>query len=280
MFKWKLAVLFFIVAVSADAQEYNYTYRFFTNSAMAGDHFFSRTTATGNAAIKNSHHKLPVSQTVFNTPGNSLELAYTNGSAGSWQAVISHDNIRGTDHYKQPLYLSFYVYVTGNTISQNELPLIRFLKRDSSLTKSAGFTVTKTNQWERITMPFMVFGTNEMTKLNVIAGIVFTQQNPDGRSHQIYIDDIELVDRTQAATISSPPVLTSAKGYAKHIDISWQKDTSNAIGFVKIYRSVNNKDFTPVGIQQPYTSRYADYTGETGYPISRLTIKKQRSRLP
>jgi fibronectin type 3 domain-containing protein len=53
-----------------------------------------------------------------------------------------------------------------------------------------------------------------------------------------------------------------------HVDISWETVSDQNVHLVKIYRSENNKEYVPVGIQQPYINRYADYTGETGIEYS------------
>ncbi len=62
-----------------------------------------------------------------------------------------------------------------------------------------------------------------------------------------------------------------------HVDITWKKLADKNIHLVKIYRSENGKNIKPVGIQQTYINRYADFTGETGkkyfYKISFLNSK-------
>ena len=62
-----------LISLALTAQEYQYNYTFFTNSPMTGDYYFANTTHTGNSFIKNINNKLPVSETVFHTPGNSLQ---------------------------------------------------------------------------------------------------------------------------------------------------------------------------------------------------------------
>jgi hypothetical protein len=57
-----------LLSFKSVALEYNYTYSFFANSAMAGDYFFSRATASGNSTIQTVNGKLPVSDSVFIPP--------------------------------------------------------------------------------------------------------------------------------------------------------------------------------------------------------------------
>ena len=61
--------------------------------------------------------------------------------------------------------------------------------------------------------------------------------------------------------------ITSTKGFAKHIDITWQPFVGTAVKYVKIYRSKNGNSYQPVGIQEPGIYRFADYVNETGKKI-------------
>ena len=47
-----------------------------------------------------------------------------------------------------------------------------------------------------------------------------------------------------------------------HVDLSWSTPSDRNIKLIKIYRSVDGTNFIPVGIQQPYINRYADFTGK------------------
>ncbi len=60
------------------------------------------------------------------------------------------------------------------------------------------------------------------------------------------------------------PKLLDVKGYAKHVDLSWEPIQNPNVKYIKIYRSVDNKNFRPVGIQAPQISRFADFVDETG----------------
>ena len=79
------------------------------------------------------------------------------------------------------------------------------------------------------------------------------------------------------------PVIINGKGYAKHVDISWQPFTDEQVKYVKIYRSENGKTFIPVGIQSPLINRYTDFTGVTGktynYKISFLNYQYKETGL-
>ena len=254
-----------IYSLTLSAQEYQYNYTFFTNSAMKGDYYFSHTNSDGSAAVKNVNGKLPVSETVFHTPGNALELQYKNAADGKWNATVYWREIRSMDHFKKAAFLSFWVLNTNSAVPENELPVVQLMKADSSLTLSFTITPGKVNEWQRIIIPTTsITGFNEAEPGRII-GIVFSQQaNVDSKEDSIYIDDIEFLPSTNATAISAMPELLSSKGYAMHADITWKKITDKNVHLVKIYRSADGKEYKPVGIQQPYINRYADFTGETG----------------
>src|SRR5918993_1109352 len=100
-----LACLWFLSAAAA-SQERPYGYVFFANSRMPGDYFFSQVSSAGNASIRNKDGKLPVSDSVYSTPGNSLLLEFVNGTEGYWKATVFKPQLRGQDHFRAVNYLS------------------------------------------------------------------------------------------------------------------------------------------------------------------------------
>lgn len=261
--KYVLLVFTLIASINMAAQEYQYTCTFFTNSPMTGDYFFSRTSGTGKSYISNLNGKLPVSELFFHTPGNALQLQYQNAGGGKWQAAVYRSEKRGMEFFKTAAFLSCWIFNTSAT-DDKELPLVQLMKADSSLTEA--FPVkAPINHWQRLLIPVTAIEKFNPAKPEEIIGIVFSQQgNTNGIQQTIYVDDIEFVTSEKPAAITGTPVITSAKGYAKHIDITWKKISDSNIHFVKIYRSLDGAAYQAAGIQQAYTNRYADYTGQTG----------------
>ena len=97
MLRNRLFATLLIFALFAEAQEPKYDQVFFANSRMQGRYFYSRTSYVAPSWVKNIQNKLPVNASHFFTPGNSLELEYTNGSSGNWYAVITRPEWRGQD---------------------------------------------------------------------------------------------------------------------------------------------------------------------------------------
>ena len=265
--------LLFSASVHAQEQEYNYT--IFTNSRMTGNYFFSKTSFHSPSFIKNVGYRLPINEKMSNTPGNSLQLQYVNGKNGKWKAAIFREDLRGQDHFKPARFLSFSIYCATPGL-QKELPQLRLIFKDSSLSSDWTFATDFINQWTRFNLSVQPSYKNFKIPQDVI-GIQFSQNGDDGKSHTVYIDDVEFSPADIDSSIIVKPRVLNCEGYAKHVDISWQPFNDEHVKFVKIYRSGNGKSFVPVGIQSPLINRYADFTGITGrrysYKISFLDYK-------
>ena len=275
MLKSKMLTYCLLLSLFSFAQEYDYSYSFFSNSIMPGDYYFSKIENKGGSFLYNKDFKVPVNPTIFHTAGNSLQLVYINAKGGHWQATIYHQQKRGVDHFKKAAFLSFWIFNTKVDSTNNGLPVVQLLRSDSTLSEKYRLTTMQENVWERIIIPTSAFKNVDPSKPAKIIGIVFSQQNKKvNKKHSIYIDDIEFIPETNAAFVAATPVIKSAKGYAMHVDLTWDKPLDKNIKLVNIYRSSNGIDYRDVGVQQSYINRYADFTGETGkkfyYKISFL----------
>jgi len=264
------------------AQEYKYTYNFFTNSAMAGDYFFSKTAASGGSTIRTVNGKLPVSDSVFHSPGNSLVLTFKNSGKGTWKAIIYRPAKRGMDHFKRGEFLSFWVL--NKSVKADEFPEVQLMGRDSSLSRPLSFPIQTDHEWQRIIIPLTSYtGFNPLMPERIQAVVFSRQQNKESPENTIYIDDIEFLPTASFPRISAIPSIQAAKGYAVHVDITWDTISDTNVHLVKIYRSENGKEFKAVGVQQPFINRYADFTGETGknytYKISFLNGRYEETEL-
>ncbi|HEY9363024.1 MAG TPA: glucoamylase family protein [Chitinophagaceae bacterium] len=269
----KLLLCFLIFSSEAYAQEYLYNYTFFTNSRMTGNYFFSKTSFQSPSFIKNENGKLPVSDKIFHTPGNALRLEYINGKSGNWQVSIFREALRGQDHFKPIQFFKFRIYPMTYT-TKGEFPSTCLIFKDSTFSQKITFATDEVKAWSAITIQANAFETPGHKIPEDVIGVHFSQNNYDGKKHTIYIDDIEFLPASISTLVVAKPVVLACKGYAKHVDVSWQAFNDGNVKFVKIYRSENGKPFMPVGIQSPLVNRYADFTGVTGrryrYKISFL----------
>lgn len=266
MIKVKILLLAtgFCCSLLMAAQERPYDYVFFANSRMKGGHFFSKTHAVSPSSIVSERQRLPVDKSIFHTPGNALKLEYLNHNKGQWTAVVFKEEIRGQDHFKMSNHLSFWIFIPSPATKSADLPSVRLMFRDSALSEPFSFGTTRINEWEQILVPITRFKPVNAMDPSQVLGVVFSQKQFSGsKRHIIYVDDIELISQLKPAVISARPVLTGVKGYAKHVSLQWQPVADHAVKYVKIYRSENGREFSPVGIQFPFINRFADYTGET-----------------
>lgn len=250
------------------AQEVPYSYVFFDNSIMSKNYYYSEAVYTSPSWIKNSNNKLPVNDSVFFTPGNSLELTYVSAAKGNWQAKILYHPVRGRDIFKPASNLIFRLYVKSNT-NEAQLPAIAIGKKESKqlsafLPLQSFIDNYKTNSWLTVKIPLKNFKEINYKELEEIDVVAFTQQIADGLEHHLYIDQLEFCPDTSVQKISCVPEIIKAKGYEKHVDITWEKITDTAVQYVKIYRSLDQKYFYPVAIESPINSRYSDFVDITG----------------
>jgi len=70
----------------------------------------------------------------------------------------------------------------------------------------------------------------------------------------------------QAEVRAAPraPKNVQAKGYDRHIDISWEPVKDSELQSYAIYRSVDKHKFQPIGIQSADIFRYTDFIGRAG----------------
>lgn len=282
-FKNRLLLVSLFISLAVQAQEPLYDYTFFTNSRMTGNYFFSSVKSVAPSSVKNENQKLPVSETIFHTPGNALQLDYQNHEKGLWEAIVYKQQFRGQDNFKKANYFSFWIYNPSAATQPEDFPVFQLMKNDSTLSNKLIFGITEINAWKQIIVPVGLVKGIDPNKPEEIIGVVFSQNKSNGGSHTLYIDDIEFLPANTVSPVSVKPVIVNARGYAKHVDIEWGNIKDSSIKYVKIYRSENKSAYHPVGIQSPFIHRFADFTGETGktyhYKISFLNNKYEETDL-
>ena len=114
-------------------------------------------------------------------------------------------------------------------------------------------------------------------------GHIGKDASADGKQHTIYIDDLELLPSELPSGPVTAPFIKDAKGYERHIDISWNATASDGLKYYKIYRSTDGINFEPIGISRPWMHRYTDYIGKTGqrawYRVSEVGYDQKESPL-
>ncbi len=281
----KVLILFFVLPIYLSAQEMTYNKVFFENSLMEKSWYHSNATYDSPSFILNIEGKLPVETNKAFTPGNSLILAYTSTSNGDWKASVDYPEWRGKDFFKSSDILSFWIYVESDSEAKN-LPEVALSSKEMTtdfLPVSGFISNFKKAEWLQVKIPVERFGMKPSDTKN-IAAIEFKQSAEDTGEHTILIDQVELIPSENKNSSVQPIEIKEAKAYERHVELTWQDIDPDQVRYVKIYRSENNSDFSPVGIQNTqYFSKFTDFTGkpdqEYSYRISAVGNDYSESKL-
>lgn len=258
-------ILAWLLAIGLPAVSSGETYPevLFENSALPHNYSESKVNYTGDSWIKNLKKHLPVSDSIYFTPNNALALNYISAPGGMWEAEILYP-----DKYyaSNNSVLIFKLYIHSNTSAQ-ELPKIQLIQADSAASNDIqiqSFVGTvQENMWLSVEIP--------LSKIKGLSGnagissIKFVQQGEDGKEHQLYVDQIEILPtKTPQNKLTSAAVLHSIVPFEMHNEIYWSLPLTSSIRYIKIYRSEDNKNFEPVAIRPVFAAKYTDLIPEVG----------------
>lgn len=265
----KKAILFMLMCGAltcfGQVKEPEVTKVFFANSIMPERYFYSDVAYSAPAWVFSKHGKLPVSGKCF-TPGNSLMLKYRSHPKGSWNVKVYYHYLRGIDYLKPATKLVMRVMIEGSD-KGDFLPLIGLSDKGETASKFVSMSNFTSDPdpsgWRTVVVPLSELTSGDIKTLNELT----FQNNPlddSSKEHTLYLDQIEFSDDTPASPVQKMPTLTTARGYERHIDLTWPQVVDPAVRYVKVYRSSDNSRFIPVGIQIPQINRYADYVDTVG----------------
>lgn len=243
-----------------------YQHVIFDNSLPASSYFYSSGQASAPSQLTLENGRLPVEMNTFFTPPNALRLDWLSSPNGDWEATIRIVNFRNRrpDLLGDTLFLWFY---SAEPLHAEDLPLVWIadLHQDFSTSLKLGDFVSgiPAKKWTEVKIPLNRFRTYSIHELDPhqLRSITFSQSTSDGKPHVLLVDEIK-IDAASAEQPSSAlpsPVHVAAKGYDRHIDVSWEAVPSKTLQRYVIYRSFDGKDFRPVGIQEQGINRYADF---------------------
>ena len=212
------------------------------------------------------------------TPPNCLRLSWQSGRGADWRMTL-----RLTRYYAniKPAgsMLSFSAYADA-PLTHDASPLIQVTDErgvgSPTIRIVAKGATLPARQWVRVRLPFSTFtglfkGTSD-TEFDParLASIAFIQGLDDGARHTLLIDEVRIDDgegETAGAALSAPAGL-AARGYDRHVDLTWQPAASPDLLHYRIHRSVDGGPFVPVGIQKGTLTRYADFVGASGRQVA------------
>jgi exo beta-1,2-glucooligosaccharide sophorohydrolase (non-reducing end) len=266
-----LALILFCRSASANTEYYHHI--IFDNSLEADAYYYSDGHASAPSTIELEHGKLPVSRDVFLTPPNALRLKWRSLPGGAWEASVRAMNFRNREMKFDGDNLYFWCY-SPEEIAGDKLPLVRL--EDANQNFSAALELREfrsqipTKKWVQIAIPLSQFETASIHSFqsNRAMKVLFSQSVADDQEHTLFIDDIKIDDASKSSSHDSDPANlpapqnVSARGYERHVDISWNPVTSPDLQNYVIYRSFDGQNFQPVGIQEPGINRFTDFLGQ------------------
>jgi len=274
LFGWLCCVLQWGVLAHAGSDYYHHT--LFDNSVENDGYFDSDGKASAPSSLEVFHKRLPVSRDIFYTPPNALRLKWRSDPSGGWVAQIRLIRFRNREINFLGDTLFFWCYSVEG-IRGSALPLVRLSDVDNNFTGpvALGHYVSDIpeKKWVQVRIPMDAFQSISMHTFvpSHASEIVLTQSIGDQVEHTLIVDEFKIDRRENEAatgTMVDPALPTPrnvrAKGYERHVDISWDTVPGRAYERFIIYRSFDGRQFEPIGIQPPGTTRYSDFVGKTG----------------
>ena len=274
-----LASLMLATAPAAAQKEY-YRHVVFDNSQQQDSYYFSSAIAVEPSTLENADNRLPVDKAHFRTPPNALRIAWASHRGGGWDAEIHL--MRFPNRYPEMSgnILRFWVY-SAQPIAAEDLPNIQISDASDGLqvaTQPGSFTKAvpladyakngvPANSWTEIRIPMTALQSASVYAFHPehLQNIIFSQGRADGVKHSLTVDDVRVDADTPLSTsdLGTPHHLV-AKGYDRHVTLTW--DGQEGVGFdhYVIYRALDGKSFEPIGIQLPGVHRYVDFLGKSG----------------
>ncbi len=261
----------------------------FDNSRAGSSYYYSQGSSVSPSELELADGKFPVEETNYVSPPNSLRLKWRSETGGDW-----HMTLEVSKHYRRARFsgnaLSFWCYSDAALIP-DESPLVYLIDSGGEGTRSirliGSMAEIQARKWVRVRLPFDSFeGTPRSTAEtrfdpHQIVRITFVQGLDDGKPHTLYIDDVKFSENEKAD--GQPPARSAgltAKGYDRHVDLTWQANREADLQYYKIYRSPDGKAYIPVGIQRADLSRFEDFVGENAavsYKISAVDVSDNES---
>jgi hypothetical protein len=275
---FSLGVIWF-TAVAWGSTEY-YRHVVFDNSITPDAYFYSQGTANGSSFLELRDRRLPVETKTFLTPPNSLRLQWQSQPGGGWEGEVRVVGFRNRFPEFKGHNLYFWCFAP-EAIAADDLPILVLSSTSEGLQvaefpsafseplplgKIAGDIPA--GKWVQARIPLSDFRTGSIYEFRpeYLRNVIFHQGRADGVRHTLIIDEIRVGDDTAVGDAASLPAPDNVRaiGYDRHVEVRWDPVNSSLLGRYVIYRSIDNKNFEPVGIQLPDTNRYVDFLGRSG----------------
>ena len=258
-----------LLSCSLHADTSYYQRVIFDNSLTSDTYYQSAGRAAAPSTLEVVDRKLPVDTTNFRTGPNSLRLSWTSNLGGGWAAEVVVNEWRNRLVFFPGSTLYFWCY-SKDAIAPEELPDMVLRDRSRNFTaplKIAQFTPgLSAGEWTQIAIPLASFETASIHPFDphTTDSVLFKQGRADGTARTMLVDEIRIDSPPAKPQQLHQPAQVTARGFERHIDVSWEAVSDSDVQRYVIYRSLDAGPFQPVGIQVPGVTRYEDWLGKTG----------------
>lgn len=268
IFSVLVCVVSLITGVASARADQNYSQQvFFENSLSPGDYFYSSGKAIAPSALKLIDGKLPIETSSFVSGPNALVLQWTSAADGGWVAALRLYEWRDRTLEFPGANLWLWLRSPAGIHAEN-LPRLALRDKDGNFSHPLEIGAfahdLPPGKWTRVRIPLNAFQTASIHPFEPhrLTALVFSQGAADETEHVLLIDDIRIEDDPPKNETAPPaPQDVTAKGYERHIDITWKPVDDPRLAQYVIYRSMDGSAFEPIGVQRPGVNRYCDYTG-------------------
>jgi hypothetical protein len=262
-------LLAFLVAGTRARADQNYSDQvFFENSLSPANYFYSRGKVSPPSTLELIDGKLPIESDTFISGPNALKLQWESAANGGWSAELKLYEWRNRTRLFPGTKLFLWLYAERG-IRAADLPRLALRDAEGDFTQPIELgTYTqdiKPASWTRVGIPLASFQTASVNPFQPhrVSTLIFVQGNADAAPHTLLLDDIRIENDAPSHQAAPPaPTNVQAKGYERHIDITWSPVEDQALAQYVIYRSVGGDPFRPIGVQRPGVNRFCDYTGD------------------
>lgn len=249
------------------ARSESYPEVLFDNSVINGSYAKSIAHYTGESWIQNVSYSLPVSDSLFFTPGNSLSLRYVSSPNGKWEASILNDKQKFPYLITKDDHLTFKLFIQSNT-EKGQLPKVTLQQNDTRtnavdiVSYIDGFAY---DTWLNVSIPVAKFAGISIGKS--VSAFILEQNGSSSQTNQLFIDQIEFLPKNfPKVKLSSAAILSKISSVDKQVELVWQLPLTPSIRYVKIYRSEDKLNYQPIAILPIYVQKSLDRVDEYNKP--------------
>jgi len=274
-----LFALLLPIAAAANGDYYNHV--LFDNSLTPSGDYYTEAQGVYPSTLATQQGRIPVENRLFLTPPNALRLEWRSVTSGSWDAEVRAISYRNRPNQFRGDTLYFWCYTPAG-IAADDLPAVRLLDMSHNFTASVPMgrfaKDLPRQQWVQVRIPLREFTSASVQPFEPqeLHSVYFSQNRADDKPHTMILDEIKIDQADSPGPISAPTHIR-AKGYERHADVSWDAQAQEELQHFVVYRSIDGKDYEPVGIQVPGINRFTDYIGRPGVSVSYKVAAVDRS---